>query len=120
MVPIRDCSHLEWDAWDVSGMSLGLWDSGMEWTVGLQPSRVGHLGCVWDVTELPGTLGWDGQWDYSHLEWDALDMSGMSLGFLGLWDRMDSGIRAFTEGHSVHVKDVPGLPGTLGWDGQWD
>ena len=76
-------------------------------------------------------------------------MSGMSLGFPGLWDGMDSGIRALhrgtlgtsrgcprssqnsgmgwtvglepsTEGHSVHVEDVPGLPRTLGWDEQWD
>ena len=86
----------------------------MGWTVGLEPSRVGRLGCVWDV---PGTLG---QWDWSHLEWDARDMSGMSLGFPGLWDGMDSGIRALHEGHSVHVEDVPGLPRTLGWDGQWD
>ena len=36
-------------------MSLGLWD------VGLQPSRVERLECVWDVSGLPGTLGWDGQ-----------------------------------------------------------
>ena len=48
-------------------MSLGCpwasWDSGMGWTVGLQPSRAGHLGCVWDVPGLPGILGWDGHWD---------------------------------------------------------
>ena len=36
----------------MSEMSMGLSD------VGLQPSRVGHLGCVWDVSGLPGTLGW--------------------------------------------------------------
>ena len=81
-----DCSHLGWDAWDVSGMSLGFpgfldgmdrgirepsteehlghvedvpgpWDSGMGWTVGLQPSTVGHSGHVRDVPGLPGTLG---------------------------------------------------------------
>ena len=64
----------------------------MGWTVGLQPSTVGCLGCVWDVLELPRTLGWDGQWDWSHLEWDTLDISGMTLGFLRLWDGMDSEI----------------------------
>ena len=30
------------------------------------------------------------------------------------------GLEPSTEGHSVHVKDVPRLSGTLGWDGQWD
>ena len=71
--------------WDVPG-TLG-WDG----TVGLEPSRVGHSGHVQDVPGLPGTLGWDGQWDCSHLEWEARDVSGMSL---GLWDGMDSGIAA--------------------------
>ena len=34
---------------------------------------------------------------------------------------MDSGIiELSTEGHSVHVWDVPGCPGAPGWDGQWD
>ena len=86
----------------------------MGWTV---PSRVGHsghvqdvpgrsgtlgwdgqwdcshleLGCVWDV---PGTLGWDEQWDWNHLDWDTLDMSMTSMGVPGLWDGMDSGIAA--------------------------
>ena len=36
----------------------------------------------------------DRQWDWSHLEWDTWDRSGMSLSFLGLWDGMDSGIGA--------------------------
>ena len=58
-------------------------------SLGLQPSRVGRLGCVWDV---PGTLEWDRQWEYSHLEWDDWDVPEMSLGFLGLWDGMDSEI----------------------------
>ena len=75
----------------MSGMSpgfLGLWDgmdSGIRalhsgtlgtmstmflgfpglWTVGLEPSTVGQ---VWDVPELLGTLGCDGQWDWSHLK----------------------------------------------------
>ena len=64
-------------------------DFGMGWTVRLEPSRVGHLGHVQNVPGLPGTLGWDGQWNCSHLEWDAWDVSGMSL---GLWDGMDIGI----------------------------
>ena len=80
---------------------------------------------------------------------DTRDMSRMSRGFLELWDGMDSGIRALhsgtlgtypgcpwaswdsgmgwtvglepsTVGHWGHIRDVPGLPGTLGWDGQWD
>ena len=59
----------------------------------------GTLG--WDgqwVPGLPGTLGWDGQWNWSHLELDARDMSGMSPGFLGLLDGMDSGIGALCSG----------------------
>ena len=78
------------------------WDSGMRWTVGLEPSTVGRLGHIQDVPGIPRTLGWDGQWDCSHLEWDSRD-SGMGwtvglqpsrVGFPGLWDGMDSGIAA--------------------------
>ena len=94
------------------------------------------------------SVGCDGHWDWSHLELDAWDMSGISLGFPGLWDGMDSGIRALHKGtlrtcrgcpralwdsgmgwtvglepsivgRSGHIRDVRGLPGTLGWDGQW-
>ena len=97
---------IELDAWDVSGMFLdfpGLWDgmdsgigaissgtlgtclgcpwasqdSGMGWTVGLEPPAVGHSG---RVPGLPGTQGWDGQLDWSPQQWDTRDMSGMSLG----------------------------------------
>ena len=32
--------------WDMSGMSLGVPVSRMGWTVGLEPSRVGHSGHV--------------------------------------------------------------------------
>ena len=46
-------------------------------------------------------------------------MYGISLGFQGLWDGMDSELEPSTVGHLGHVWDVPGLPGTLGWDGQW-
>ena len=64
------------------------------WTVDLEPSTaVGHSGHVQDVPELPRTLGWDGE-KCNHLDWDAWVMSGMSLGFLGLWDGMNSGIGA--------------------------
>ena len=42
-------------------------NSGMGLTVGLEPSRVGCSGHVWDVPGLPWTLGWDGQWDWSPL-----------------------------------------------------
>ena len=60
--------------------------------IGIRTLHSGTLsGHVRDVPWLPGTLGWDGQWDCSHLEWDAWDVSGMSLGF---WDGMDSGIAA--------------------------
>ena len=61
--------------------------------------------------------GFPGGMDSGHLEWDAWDVSGMSLGFLGLWDGMDSGIRAL---HRGTLGTMPRLPGTLGWDGQWD
>ena len=53
-------------------------NSGMGWRVGLEPSRVRCLGHVWDVPGLPGTLGWDGQWDWSPR--DTWDKSGISLG----------------------------------------
>ena len=88
----------------------------MGWTVGMELSRVGRLGCVWDV---PGTLGWDGQWDWSHLEWDARDMSGMFLGFPRLWDGI-VGLEPSRVGCLGHVWNVLGFPRTLGWDGQWD
>ena len=63
----------------------------MGWTVGMELSRVGESGHVQDVPGLPGTLGRDGQWEWSCLEWESRDMSRMSLGFPGLWDGMDSG-----------------------------
>ena len=44
------------------GCPRASWDSGMGWTVGLEPSIVGRLGHVRDVSGLPGTLGWDRQW----------------------------------------------------------
>ena len=47
-------------------------------------------------------------------EWDSRDMSKMSLGFPQLCNWMDSEIG------TTHVWDVPGLPATLGWNGQWD
>ena len=65
---------------DVSGMSLGfpeLWDGMDSWIA------VEHLG---RVPGLPGTQGWDGQWDWSPLQWDTRDMSRMSLGWDGHWD----------------------------------
>ena len=129
------------------GCPWASWDSGMRWTGGLEPSTVGRLGHVWDVPGIPGTLGWDGQWDCRHLEWDTRDMSGMSLGFQGLLDGMDSGIEAFYSGtlgtcpgcpwasrdsrmgwkvglEPSTARDMSGMslgfPGTLGWDGQWD
>ena len=79
-----DCSHLEWDTWDVSGMSLcflGLW------TVGLEPPRVGHLGHVRDVhasldSGIRCTVGFDPQ---------QCDMSGL------LWT-LDCGIGALHSG----------------------
>ena len=105
----------------------------MGWTVGLEPSAVGHSGCVpglpgtqgwdgqwgwstlqWDTQDMSGmSLGWDGHWDWSHPEWDARDMSGISLGFPGLWDGMDSGIRA------LHTPDMSRMsPGFLRlWNG---
>ena len=59
--------------------------------MGLEPSKVGESGHVWDVPGCPRAPGWDGQWDWSHLEQDTRDMFGMSLGFLRLRDGMDSG-----------------------------
>ena len=58
----------------------------MGWTVGLEPSRVGRSGHVWDVPGLPGTLGWDGT---VGLEPSRVGQSRMSLGFPGLWDGME-------------------------------
>ena len=57
----------------------------MGWTVGLEPSRVGHSGHVQDVPGLPGTQGWDRQWDWSPPQWDTRGMSRISLGFWELW-----------------------------------
>ena len=130
---------LEWDIWDMSGTSLGFPRLWMGWTVRLEPSRVGHSRHVQDVPGLSGTLGWDGQWDCSHLEWDTWDvpgtlgwdgqwdlewdiwdMSGTSLGFPRLWMGWTVRLEPSRVGHSRHVQDVPGLSGTLGWDGQWD
>ena len=77
----------------------------MGWTLGLEPSTVGRSGQVRDIPWLPGILGWDGQWDCSHLEWDTWDVSGVSL---GLWDGMDSGIA------DIRVGYVWDVHGTLG------
>ena len=40
------------------GCPRASWDSGMGWTVGLEPSTVGHSGHVQDVPGLPRTLEW--------------------------------------------------------------
>ena len=80
--------------------------------MGLEPSRLGHSEHVWNVPGLPGTLGRDGQWDWSHLDWDTRNMSGMSLGFLGLWEGMDSGIGAV---HNGMLGTYPGCP-WASWD----
>ena len=75
-----DWSPPQWDTRGMSRISLGfqeLWDG----IVRLEPSRVGQLGHVQDVPGLPETLGWDGQWEWSCLEWDSRDMSRISLGF---------------------------------------
>ena len=139
----RNCSHLEWDAWNMSGMFLGSRDSGMGWKVGLESSGVGHSGYVWDVPGFPTTLGKYGQWVWNPpQQWDTLDMSRMFLSFPGLldwdgqrncshlewmletclgcpWVSWDSGMgwTAGLEPSRVgHVRDVPGLPETLGSD----
>ena len=91
-------------------MCLGCpWDSG---TVGLEPSRVGCSGQVWDVPGLPATLGCDS------------GIVAIWSGMLGTclecpWVSRDSGM-GWTVGlelcgveHSGHVQDVPGLPATL-------
>ena len=129
------------------GYSGHVWDvPGIRWTWGLTQSRVGCSGHVWDIPGLPRTLGSG----IRALHRGTLgNVSRMSPGFLGLWDGMDSGIRAlhsgtlgtcpgcpwaswdsgtgwtvglepFTVGRSGRIRHVPGLPGTLGWDGQWD
>ena len=78
---------------------------------------MGESGHVQDVPGLPGTLGRDGQWEWSCLEWGSrgcpwiswdsgtrwtvgmelsrVGQSRMSLGFPGLWDGMDSGSLGF-------------------------
>ena len=58
----------------------------MGWTVGLEPSRVGHSGHVRDVPGLPGTLGWDREWDWNPPQWDT----GARPGYL--WASRNSGI----------------------------
>ena len=67
-------------------------DSGMGRTPGFRHPAVGHLGHVWDVPSIPGTLGWEGHQDLGTLQWDAQDMSGMSPAFPGLWDVKDTRI----------------------------
>ena len=59
---------------------------GMRRTVGFRHSAVGRSGCVQDVPSIPGTLGWEGQWDIGTLQWDTRDMSGISSAITGLWD----------------------------------
>ena len=58
--------HLaQWDTWHMSGMVplvLGLWDGRDS---GITPCTVRHLVHVWDGPFHPGTLGWEGQWDYT-------------------------------------------------------
>ena len=73
----------------MSRMSPPFRDSGMGRTLGFSHSAVGHSGHVWDVPSIPGTLGWEGQWDFRHS----------------------------AVGHSGHVWDVPSIPGNLGWEG---
>ena len=58
-------------------------------TLGFRHSAVGHLGHVRDIPSIPGTLGWERQWDFRH----------SAVGRLG------------------RVWDVPSIPGTLGWEG---
>ena len=104
-----DWSHLEWDAREMSGMSHDSGDSG---TVGLEPSRVGCSGHVWDVPQLWGL--WDSgiRVGCSGHIWDVLGFP-WTLG----WDG-ELGLEPSRVEHLGHVRDVPGLPGTLRWDGQ--
>ena len=53
------------------------------------------------------------QWDWSHEELDTRDMSGMSQGFLGLLNGMDSGIGALCSG-------ILGTSLGYAWEGQLD
>ena len=87
--------------------------------LGFEHSAVGCLGCVQDVSCIPGTLGWEGQWDFRH--------SGTLGTCMGCPQHpRDSGMgRTLGFSHSAvgrsgHVCDVPSIPGTLGWEGQWD
>ena len=88
-------------------------------TLGFRHSAVGHLGHVRDIPSIPGTLGWEGQGDFRH--------SGTLGSCLGCSQHSrDSGMgrtlgfRHSAVGCSGHVCDVPSIPGTLGWEGQWD
>ena len=57
--------HAQWDTWDMSGMipSIpGVWDGRDS---GITPCTVGYLVDVRDDPFHPGTLGWEGQWDYT-------------------------------------------------------
>ena len=81
---------------------------------------MGESGHVQDVPVLPGTLGRDGQWEWSCLEWESRDMSRMSLGFRDSGTGWTVGMELSRVGESGHVQDVRGLPGILGRDGQWE
>ena len=68
-----------------------------------------HSGHVWDVPGLPEPLG-------SHIQWDTRHMSRMYLGFPGLGMGWTVRLELSAVRHSDTFQDVPGLPGTLGWD----
>ena len=104
----------QWDTRGVSRISLGfqeLWDG----IVGLEPSRLGHSGRVQDVPGLPRTLGWDGQWEWSGTVGTCPGCPWASHNSKMGWT---VGLELSRVGQSGHVQDVPGLPTTLGWDGQ--
>ena len=115
--------------WDACGMhsAVGFWDgkdSGILGTLQWDPGTLGHCP-LQDVPSIPGTLGWEGQWDFRHSAVGHLGhvqdgsmspaMSPGTLGWEGQWDFKHSAV-----GHLGHVRDVPSIPGALGWEGQWD
>ena len=81
---------MQWNTWNMSGVSPIPGLCGIGRTVEFKHCAVGYLGYVQDV---PGLyVGLEGQLDSSTAQWDTWDISGMSLipglyvGFEGQWN----------------------------------
>ena len=71
-----DSGTVQWDTWDMSGMSLYS-------NPRTRYCAVGHFGIS---LVIPGLhVAWERQWNSGTLQWDTWDMSGLSLVIPGLW-----------------------------------